>query len=98
MTPSILRKALQFGGSPCNPICFESTALSTLTMVADDLRFETCIGSCHRDGQALAISVGAPTVCIGVAEVRLEKVQRRARCWPGLSDEEQGEHGQGEQP
>jgi TldD protein len=43
--------------------------LPNLTRVADDLRFDACIGSCHRDGQSLAISVGAPTVCIGVAEV-----------------------------
>jgi TldD protein len=43
--------------------------LRNVTGVADDLLFDTCIGSCHRDGQALAISVGAPTICIGVAEV-----------------------------
>ncbi len=45
------------------------TALSRLTLVADDLRFDTCIGSCHRGGQPLAVSVGAPTSCIGMAEV-----------------------------
>jgi len=37
--------------------------------VADDLAFDTCIGSCHRDGQTLITSVGAPTVRIGMAGV-----------------------------
>jgi TldD protein len=45
------------------------TALSRLTLVADDLRFDTCVGSCHRGGQPLAVSVGAPTTCIGLAGV-----------------------------
>jgi TldD protein len=44
-------------------------ALSTADRVADDLQFDTCIGSCHRDGQSLAISVGAPTFWIGRAGV-----------------------------
>ena len=44
-------------------------ALASLKRIADDLEFDTCIGSCHRDGQALAISVGAPTICIGVSGV-----------------------------
>jgi len=35
-------------------------------LVADDLEFDRCVGSCHRDGQPLAISVGAPTICIGL--------------------------------
>jgi predicted Zn-dependent protease len=42
-------------------------ALSTADRIADDLQFDTCIGSCHRDGQPLAISVGAPTFWIGHA-------------------------------
>jgi TldD protein len=43
--------------------------LRDLRLVADDLAFDTCIGACHRDGQALAIGVGAPTICIGVTSV-----------------------------
>ena len=46
-----------------------SRALSSLDRVANDLAFDTCIGSCHRDGQALSISVGAPTFRIGVVTV-----------------------------
>jgi TldD protein len=46
-----------------------ASALSTVDRIADDLRFDSCIGSCHRDGQALAISVGAPTFWIGRAGV-----------------------------
>ena len=45
-------------------------ALASLQRIADDLEFDSCIGSCHRDGQALAISVGAPTICIGVSRVK----------------------------
>ena len=45
--------------------------LSTVERVADDLVFDRCIGGCHRDGQPLAISVGAPTICIGVARVQV---------------------------
>ena len=59
-------------GRPLEPFLLHvdgQAALRGLTRVADDLRFDTCIGSCHRDGQPLAISVGAPTFCIGVAEV-----------------------------
>ncbi len=46
-----------------------AVALSSADRVADDLQFDTCIGSCHRDGQPLAISVGAPTFWIGSAGV-----------------------------
>ena len=38
-------------------------------LVADDLEFDRCVGSCHRDGQPLAISVGAPTMRIGSTTV-----------------------------
>jgi predicted Zn-dependent protease len=41
--------------------------LRSTVLVADDLEFDRCVGSCHRDGQPLAISVGAPTICIGLA-------------------------------
>ena len=44
-------------------------ALESLDRIADDLLFDTCIGSCVRDGQPLATSVGAPTFRIGVAAV-----------------------------
>jgi TldD protein len=42
----------------------------SIDRVAHDLAFDTCIGSCVRDGQPLAVSVGAPTIRIGVARVR----------------------------
>ena len=45
-------------------------ALCETRQIADDLVFDRCVGSCHRDGQPLAISVGAPTMCIGRAMVR----------------------------
>jgi TldD protein len=44
-------------------------ALAGMDRVADDLAFDTCVGSCIRDGQALAMSVGAPTICTGRARV-----------------------------
>ncbi len=37
--------------------------------IASDLVFDTCIGTCVRDGQPLATSVGAPTFRLGVASV-----------------------------
>jgi TldD protein len=40
-------------------------ALAGLTRVGHDLTFDSCIGSCHREGQTLSLSVGAPTICIG---------------------------------
>jgi TldD protein len=44
-------------------------ALSTLDRIASDLAFDTCIGSCLRDGQPLATSVGAPTFRTGLTTV-----------------------------
>jgi len=38
--------------------------------VAQDLTFDTCVGSCVRDGQPMAVSVGAPTIRIGLVRVR----------------------------
>jgi len=35
--------------------------LSTIDAVADDLSFDVCVGTCVREGQPLATSVGAPT-------------------------------------
>jgi TldD protein len=45
-------------------------ALASIDRVAGDLQFDSCIGTCHRDGQPLAISVGAPTIRIGEAGVK----------------------------
>jgi TldD protein len=44
-------------------------ALPAIDRVGHDLAFDTCIGSCLRDGQPLAVSVGAPTIRIGVVTV-----------------------------
>jgi hypothetical protein len=44
-------------------------ALASMDRIADDLAFDTCIGSCHREGQPMVTSVGAPTFRIGVAAV-----------------------------
>jgi len=46
-----------------------ATTLRQTRSIAGDLLFDTCIGTCHRDGQPLAITVGAPTICIGLATV-----------------------------
>jgi TldD protein len=42
-------------------------ALNSLDGIARDLAFDTCVGTCLRDGQPIAVSVGAPTFRIGVA-------------------------------
>lgn len=42
---------------------------TSIDRVAHDLAFDTCVGSCVRDGQPLAVSVGAPTIRIGVVTV-----------------------------
>jgi len=44
-------------------------AWHAIDRVAHDLTFDTCIGSCVRDGQPLAVSVGAPTIRIGLVTV-----------------------------
>ena len=43
--------------------------LSSIDRIARDLAFDNCIGSCHRDGQTMAVSVGAPTIRIGMVRV-----------------------------
>ena len=43
--------------------------LSSLDRIANDLAFDVCVGSCLRDGQPLATSVGAPTFRVGLATV-----------------------------
>jgi TldD protein len=40
-------------------------ALRRLDSVGNDLSFDVCVGTCHRAAQPLAVSVGAPTFCIG---------------------------------
>ena len=47
--------------------------LSTLDAVASDLAFDTCVGSCIKDGQPLPTSVGAPTFRLGVVRVYTSK-------------------------
>jgi len=37
--------------------------------IGNDLKFDPCVGSCVRDGQPLSISVGAPTIRIGLVSV-----------------------------
>jgi TldD protein len=44
-------------------------ALPSIDRVGTDLVFDRCIGSCVREGQPLAVSVGAPTIRIGVINV-----------------------------
>ena len=44
-------------------------ALASVDRVADDLKFDTCIGSCIHHGQPLSISVGGPTFRIGLTSV-----------------------------
>ena len=54
---------------PLRPFLIELEAidaLSSMDRVGDDLVFDTCVGSCVRAGQPLAVSVGAPTVRIGL--------------------------------
>jgi len=59
-------------GHPLHPFLLElraSTALPSLDRIGSDLEFDTCVGSCLRDGQPMVTSVGAPTFRIGVARV-----------------------------
>ena len=45
-------------------------ALAAIEGIGNDLAFDRCIGSCHRKGQPLSTSVGAPTFCTGLMTVR----------------------------
>ena len=57
---------------PLDPFVLELNAVeswASIDRVADDLAFDTCVGSCVRDGQPIAVSVGAPTIRIGVVRV-----------------------------
>jgi predicted Zn-dependent protease len=42
---------------------------ASIDRIANDLTFDRCVGSCVREGQPLAVSVGAPTMRIGVASI-----------------------------
>jgi TldD protein len=57
---------------PLEPFVLEATleaTLTTLDHIGTDLAFDACVGSCLRDGQPLATSVGAPTFRLGVVTV-----------------------------
>lgn len=57
---------------PLEPFVLEldgPAAWASIDRLEADLTFDTCIGSCVRDGQPLAVSVGAPTMRIGVASI-----------------------------
>jgi predicted Zn-dependent protease len=57
---------------PLEPFVLELNGMdawASIDRVADDLVFDACVGSCVRDGQPLAVSVGAPTMRIGVATI-----------------------------
>jgi TldD protein len=45
------------------------TVLAGLERIADDVAFDTCVGSCVRDGQPLAVSVGGPTFRVSATMV-----------------------------
>jgi TldD protein len=48
--------------------------LTAVEHVANDLVFDSCVGVCHREGQPLSISVGAPTMWIGLAGVSMREM------------------------
>jgi TldD protein len=56
----------------CEPFLLALEAqkvLPRIDRVASDLTLDACIGNCLRDGQAIATSVGAPTIRLGLATV-----------------------------
>jgi TldD protein len=58
--------------APLTPYVMEVDAeavLSSVDRVANDLAFDTCVGSCLHHGQPLSVTVGAPTFRIGLARV-----------------------------
>ncbi len=46
-------------------------SLRSMDAIGDDLEFDRCVGSCVRDGQPVAVSVGAPTIRLGVIKALL---------------------------
>jgi len=58
--------------APLTPHVMEvsaQAALSSVDRVANDLAFDTCVGSCLHHGQPLSVTVGAPTFRIGLVRV-----------------------------
>jgi TldD protein len=47
--------------------------LTDANRIANDLAFDSCVGSCHRDGRPLSVSVGAPTMWIGPSGVSVRE-------------------------
>jgi TldD protein len=63
-------------GEPLRPfpiVIDAEETLRTLDAIGSDLAFDHCIGSCVRDGQPVATSVGAPTIRLGVIRAFFEK-------------------------
>jgi len=59
--------------SPLKPHLLETVAgkaLEAIEGIGCDLAFDRCIGTCHRKGQPLPASVGAPTICTRLMTVR----------------------------
>ena len=59
-------------GPPLEPFVLRVTladTLSTLDRPCDDPAFDTCVGTCLKGHQPLAVSVGSPTIRLGVATV-----------------------------
>ena len=54
---------------PCLLSMTAAQALRGFDCIADDLEFDTCLGTCFKDGQPLAVSVGAPTCRLGLVRV-----------------------------
>ena len=57
---------------PLEPFVLTLSVRETLLgieRIASDLVFDSCIGTCLRDGQPLATSVGAPTFRVALAMV-----------------------------
>jgi TldD protein len=57
---------------PFGPFILEldgQTSWSSIDRVGDDFELDTCIGTCIREGQPIVVSVGAPTIRIGVVTV-----------------------------
>jgi len=50
------------------------TTLVSLDLIASDLVFDSCVGSCLRDGQPVAVSVGTPTFRVGSVRVLKENL------------------------
>jgi TldD protein len=57
---------------PLLPFAIEVWAnrvLRQLEHIGSDVHFDACIGTCLRDGQPVAISVGGPTIGLGLTTV-----------------------------